>query len=291
MISRIVLIFAAAAGLVLATAACGGGGEERPERDPSRGLVVASVYPLAWVAEEIGRQSYDVVNATPPGAEPHDVELSARDVEDIREANAVFYVGEGFQPAFERAAADASGIVVDVLSEVPTLETALGTDPHVWLDPRRLAQIVIRIGGSLDVLPEAQKLIDRLQQLDTEFRRGLARCARRDVVTSHGAFGYLADAYGLRQLSIAGLTPEAEPSPRELEAIVGRVRATGATTVFTEPLVSADVAETVAREVGAETAVLDPIEGLSEESTGSGETYLTVMRRNLAALRQALGCR
>jgi zinc transport system substrate-binding protein len=120
---------------------------------------------------------------------------------------------------------------------------------------------------------------------------GLADCARRTFVTSHAAFGYLAARYGLEQVPLAGLSPEAEPSPRALEALVAKVRETGATTVFFETLVPADLARTVARESGARAATLDPLEGLTEEAASSGADYFSVMEDNLAALREALGCR
>jgi zinc transport system substrate-binding protein len=131
---------------------------------------------------------------------------------------------------------------------------------------------------------------DELKQLDAQFRTGLRACARREIVTSHAAFGYLAERYGLEQIALPGLSPEAEPSPRELERVIGEVREHGATTVFFETLVSPRLAETVARETGARTAVLNPLEGLTEEELERGEDYFSVMRANLAALRKALGC-
>ena len=131
----------------------------------------------------------------------------------------------------------------------------------------------------------------QLKQLDAEYRRGLADCDRRVLVTTHAAFGQLAARYGLTQLSLAGRSPESEPGPRELETLIDDVRASGATTVFAEPLVSDGLAQTVAREADVEVATLDPIEGLSEERLAAGEDYLSVMRSNLVALRQALGCR
>jgi zinc transport system substrate-binding protein len=134
-------------------------------------------------------------------------------------------------------------------------------------------------------------LIRELERLDSDYRQGLADCDRRTIVTTHAAFGHLARRYGLSQLSLAGRSPEAEPSPRELEELIDEVRASGATTVFAEPLVSDRVAETVAREAGAQVATLDPVEGLSQERLDAGEDYLSVMRSNLAALRRALGCR
>jgi zinc transport system substrate-binding protein len=273
--------------LVLALAACGssagGGDDDRP-------TVVAGFYPLAWAAERSageaqaeGGAEWRIVNLTPAGAEPHDLELSAGDVELVRDADVVLYVG-GFQPALEKAIAERDDPSLDVLL------TAEERDPHVWLDPVRFARIVAEVDDALGAGASSVTVFLELDELDQEFRRGLARCERREIVTAHAAFGHLATRYGLEQLALAGSSPEAEPTPQELEQLIDDVRASGATTVFAEPLVSDDLAETVAREVGAEVAVLDPLEGLSEERLEAGEDYLSVMRENLAALREALGC-
>ncbi|MGI8861454.1 MAG: metal ABC transporter substrate-binding protein [Gaiellaceae bacterium] len=245
--------------------------------------VVAAFYPLAWAAEQIVAEGTEVVNLTPPGAEPHDVELSPRDGETIREARVVLYAGGGFQPAVEDVVSERSGISLDVLQN--------GGDPHVWLDPVRFAQVVIDIGGVVERPKRAAELANELAQLHASYRRGLGRCERRTLVTSHAAFSQLADRYGLTQLSLTGISPEAEPGPRVLEQLIDDVRASGATTVFAEPLVSDRVAQTVAREAGADVAVLDPLEGLSDDRLADGEDYLSVMRTNLAVLREALGCR
>jgi zinc transport system substrate-binding protein len=157
-------------------------------------------------------------------------------------------------------------------------------DPHVWLAPLEYAKLVERVAAALDAGPGP--LVTRLRQLDSEFRAGLAHCDRRTFVTSHEAFGYLADAYGLRQVPISGIAPEAEPGPRDLARTVELVRDEHVTTIFVEPLAPRRYAETVAHETGARTAVLDPI-----ESAQDGETYFSRMTANLAALREALGCR
>ena len=246
--------------------------------------VVASFYPIAYAAEQVGGANVEVTNLTPPGAEPHDIELTARDVGRVRDADVVLYLDSGFQPAVEDAVEGASGTVVDLLQKTES-------DPHVWLDPVLYARIVRRIGDELGAPGRAATLAARLEALDREFERGLAHCKRRQLVTSHAAFGYLARRYGLEQVPITGIAPETEPTPRQLEDSVERVRETGATTVFFETLVSPRVAETVARETGASTAVLNPLEGLTEGEAGRGEDYFSVMRANLAALRKALACR
>jgi zinc transport system substrate-binding protein len=280
--------------------ATGCGGDDAGEEGTR---VVAAFYPLAYAAERVGGAEVDVRNLTPPGAEPHDVELTARDVERVREADVVLYLGGGFQPALEDAVADAEGEAVDLLAGLRLLrgeahdehaadhEEESGVDPHVWLDPLRYATTVERIGRELDRAGAAGAVVRELRRLDRDFRLGLADCDRRELVTSHAAFGYLAQRYRLRQISISGLSPESEPTPRELEEIIEHVEESGAGTIFFETLVSPRIAETVARETGAETAVLNPLEGLTEEELESGANYFTVMRRNLAALRAALGCR
>jgi zinc transport system substrate-binding protein len=275
--TRIVLILLAGATALVPTA-CGGGS------DASSGAtnVVAGFYPLAFAAEQVGGAGVEVTNLTPAGAEPHDLELSPRELEDILGADLVVYVGGGFQPAVEEAVESSDVQAIDVLED---------DDPHVWLDPVRFAQVVERIGTELGGEPRARRLAARLRALDEDFRLGLADCARRELVTTHDAFSYLADRYGLDVIPISGIAPEAEPSPHDLEEIANLVEERGVTTVYTEPLLSPEIGETVAREAGATTAVLDPVEGLTEEELARGEDYFSVMEENLDALRTGLGCR
>ena len=284
MITRIVLIMAGALTLGLVASGCGEGASSAGS--PEAREVVAGFYPLAFAAQEVGGKGVEVANLTPAGAEPHDLELTPRELEKILEADLVLYVGDGFQPALEEAVADSGVRAIDVLEG---LELRPG-DPHVWLDPLRFASIVERIGAELGAEPRARQLANRLRSLDEEFRRVLASCDRRELVTAHDAFGYLAERYDLEVIPITGVTPEAEPSPQDLEEIAQLVDERGVTTVFTEPLLSPEVAETVAREAGAETAVLNPVEGLTEEELAHGENYFSVMEANLAALQEGLGC-
>jgi zinc transport system substrate-binding protein len=303
MITRLVLIFV----VVLVVASCGGDDESGggAERD-----VVAAFYPPAFAAERIAGDDTSVRNLTPAGTEPHDVELSPRDVETVRAADVVLYVGSGFQPALEEAVDGADGQAVDVLEGL-TLARAVEAehgheeeeearhedkaggeerDPHVWLDPVRFARVAERIGEALGEGEAAGQLAAELRRLDEEFADGLRTCERREIVTSHAAFTYLARRYGLRQIPISGVSPEAEPTAQELEEVVHEVEESGATTIFFETLVSPRLAETIARETGAKTAVLNPLEGLTEDELNDGENYFTVMRANLDALRRSLGC-
>ena len=260
--------------------------------------MVASFYPLAEAARQVGGDLVRVENLTPPGAEPHDLELTASQVADIQDADVVLVLGEGFQPAVEKAAAGRRG-TVELLR---ALGPAAGDtdDPHVWLDPMLFTAVVDHVADALGRTAPAQRpafsagadaFKAQLAALDRDYRAGLSDCARREILTAHEAFGRLAGRYGLAQESIAGFSPETEPEPDRLADLADLVRRRGVTTIFTETLVSPRVADALARETGARTEVLDPLEGLSREDAGDGASYLSVMRENLVKLRAALGCR
>ena len=259
--------------------------------------VVVGVYPYQWVAERVGGADVRVRNLARPGAEPHDIELTPRQVGEVEQADLVVS-SRGFQPALDDAVAqEARGRDLDVLTVVParpSTDEHGSVDPHLWLDPSRLAAVGDAVAQRLARLaPEraagfrerAASLHADLDAVDADLRAGLASCARHDVVTSHGAYGYLAQRYGLRQVAISGLSPDAEPTTSRLADVARVARTRGATTVFFEQLVSPRVAEQLAREVGARAEVLDPLE--TAPATGD---YLSALRSDLASLRTARGC-
>jgi zinc transport system substrate-binding protein len=263
-----------------------------PEAD-GKVSVVAAFYPLQFLAQRIGGDRVYVVNLVKAGAEPHDLELAPRDVGLISEADIVIYL-RGFQPAVDEAIiGEARRTSLDVAAIQPLLN---GGDPHIWLDPARFAAIGDRVAERLATVDPANAgeyrqraagLRHDLDALDSEYENGLKDCKRREIVTSHEAFGYLADRYKLSQVAINGLNPDTEPSAKRLAQVSDLARARGVTTIFFESLVSPKIADTLAREVGARTAVLDPIEGIHDQSKAD---YLSVMRVNLAQLRVALDC-
>jgi zinc transport system substrate-binding protein len=274
-----------AAGTTVLLAGCGGSGTSGGDE-----TVVAAFYPLAYAAEQVAGPGVDVVDLTRSGQEPHDLELTPRDVARVQDARLVVYVGHGFQPALEDALRGRNGPSLDVLDGIRLHGSGDDVDPHVWLDPRRYEQVAREVATALGSRSRADALVRRLSALDGELRRGLRHCTRRTLVTSHAAFGYFAERYGLRQVALLGLAPDAEPAPRAVGRLADEVRATGATTVFTEPLVSSKLAQTVAREAGARTTTLDPLEVLTPDDEAAGANYFTLMRDNLAVLRKALGC-
>jgi len=287
----------AAAGVVLAGCAA-----PPSAADDGRVQVLASFYPLQYVAEQVGGPDVAVANVTPPGAEPHDLELSPAQVRRIGDSDVVLYL-DGFQRAVDEAiAARAPAHLVDA-ADVARLEDhriAHGDrrevlDPHFWLDPTRLALVADRVADELAAAdPEhaagyaarADALTASLADLDARYARGLADCRHHDLVTTHESFGYLAERYGLHQVGISGLDPDAEPSPARLREVGDLVREDGVTTIFFEALVSPKVAETLAGDLGIIAQVLDPLEGRPAD----GADYREVMLTNLASLRAALVC-
>lgn len=271
--------------------------------------IAAAFYPLAYVAEQIGGGDFDVQLLTTPGAEPHDLELNVQETATIAQADLVIYQ-HGFQPAVDTAVDEvAEGRTLDV-AEVTDLQPADehaageeeaghehedGLDPHFWHDPLRMADlgdVVADDLGELDPAHEeeyrtrAQDFRDRMEALDQEYAAGLRDCERDLVVVSHDAFGYL-EKYGLHFAPIAGLSPDAEPTPAHLAELQKLAKESGVTTVFAETLGSKKMADSLASDLGLRTEVLDPIEGVA---AGSDDDYETLMRRNLANLQEANGC-
>lgn len=295
---------------VIAAPACGltaEGDASSPSQARAGGervRIAAAFYPLAFVAERVGGDRVSVTNLTKPGAEPHDVELTPSQLEQLESADLVVSL-RGFQPAVDDAAP--KDRTFDVAAVQPLLEGHAeehegeehkgeeGGDPHFWLDPTRLATVsdaVAKRLGEVDAAnaqqyaARAAALRAELTALDKEYADGLAACKRREIVVSHEAFGYLADRYDLEQMGISGLDPESDPSPARVREVARFVREHKVGTIFFESLVSPKVAKTIADETGARTAALDPVEGIA---SGGGD-YFSVMRANLAALRTALDC-
>ena len=288
---RMVLMRRVAATVVVAGAVLSGCSALSGDATSTDGVrVAASFYPLAYVAERVGGSDVTVTNLTRPGGEPHDLELTAAQTAEIVRAD-LLVVEDGFQPAVDDAVAqNATGEVLDAA------ELTTDGDPHFWLDPLLMADLADRVATALgeldpdheeDFRERAGSLRLELQALDSRYETGLAGCERQTVVVSHDAFSYL-ERYGLELEPIAGLSPDAEPTPADLGRLEQLVREQGITTVFSERLVSPRLAETLAEEVDVRTAVLDPIEGLSDE-TGD-EDYQSLAAQNLEALKTANGC-
>ncbi|MFF2661542.1 metal ABC transporter substrate-binding protein [Kitasatospora sp. NPDC058032] len=300
---------ATALAAALTLTACGDGGGARSADGKLN--VVASFYPMEFLASTIGGEHVKVTGLTAAGVEPHDLELTAKQVGRVQKADAIVYL-KGLQPTVDKAVADSHAKYrIDATAAAPLEDHHLpedhaegdghdhhdeaAGDPHIWLDPTRYAAVARSVGDGFaradpahaaDYRRNTDELVGRLTTLDQEFKDGLKDTKTRTFVTSHAAFGYLAEAYGLTQVAINGVDPESEPTPARLADVQKAAKENGATTIFFETLVSPKLAETVAKDLGLRTAVLDPLEGVKDPAK---DDYLTVMRQNLANLQTALG--
>ena len=271
--------------------------------------VAATFYPVAFLLEQVGGEHVSVALITPAGTEPHDFEPTPKDIAAIERSALLVGNGNGVDGWAEKIAPtlEASGVRTLFLSNTIAVLPGHGEeggaapthDPHVWLDPNLFAVEADAVRAALttidpphaeDYKKNADIFILKLKKLDEEYARGLSQCKEHTIVTTHNAFSYLAKRYGLSTDPIAGLSPDEEPSPAAMAAVIEHVRAKKISTVFFESLVSSKLAETIAGETNAGTAVLDPIEGITETNMRAGDDYFVVMRRNLTALRTALRC-
>ncbi|NEA92117.1 zinc ABC transporter substrate-binding protein [Actinospica acidiphila] len=295
--------------------------------------VVASFYPMAFLAERIGGEHVHVTSLTQPGQEPHDLEISARQTAQLEEADAALYL-KGLQPSVDEAIGQSPIATKIDAAELTALEEHgteaghgeehgdghedehaheeehghedehghdhdhEGGDPHIWLDPVKYAEVAEGVGKAFqkadpdhaaDYRKNTATLVKDLEALDEKFRTGLANRTTDVFVTSHAAFGYLAERYGLTEEAISGLDPDTEPSGARVKELQKIAKDDGVTTVFYEALVSDKTAKTLAGDTGLKTDVLDPVEGITDDSRG--EDYFQVMEANLTALRTALGAR
>lgn len=298
----------AALGVALAAVACNS--SPPPSGKP---LVIASFYPLYEFARQTANGHADVMSLVPPGVEPHDWEPAPQDLKRIREARLFIYNGAGFEPWVAKLS-DAAGSPltsmvrategIDLLPAAPSGATGRDVggrpDPHVWLDPVLAQSMVETIRAALAkqdpahasaYTANARAFTATLEKLHEAFGAGLRECERREIVTSHAAFAYLAKRYQLTVVPVMGLAPDSEPAPAQLASVARFAREKKVKYIFFEALVSPRLAETLAREIGAGTLVFDPIEGMTREQEAAGAGYVTRMEGNLKNLRLALDCR
>ncbi len=282
-------------------------GGKAPAGKSEKMTVAASFYPLYFFSSQIGGDKANVTNITPAGAEPHDYEPTSQDMVTISNSDLLVLNGGGLEAWGDKIMKNSSSreplIIVagkDLTDQKVVEDGENITDPHIWLSPELAEKIVDKItDGFIGADPKnkdlylanANTLKNKLSVLDADYRTGLQDCASRNIITSHSAFGYLATTYGFNQVSITGLSPDAEPSPKQLIDIAKFAKENKIKYIFFESLVSPKLSETVANEIGAQTMVLNPIEGLTNEEIKEGKDYLTEMQKNLASLRIALECK
>ncbi len=302
---------AVAAGI---TVACSGTSDSAASGTADRIKVATTIYPVEYFVSRVGGERIDVVNLIPSGVEAHDFEPRVSDLIDITRADLLIYNGAEFEPWVERALMALGGDAPPAIESVKLLRADLlsagkpggssdrsddGFDPHVWLSPlNAIAQVdaivealaAIKPGLVNEFRSNGVELSRQLESLDLSFRSELSECGLRTFVTSHAAYGYLADEYGLEQVAVAGLSPDAEPKPRTLANIADQMSDLGISHVLVEPIASSRVGEALARETGGTTLPLHPLESLTEEEQNSGADYFSIMKINLESLVTALDC-
>lgn len=269
--------------------------------DDGKLAVTVAFYPIEEAVRRVGNDSIEITTLVQPGSEAHEYEPTAKQFTHLEDADIVFYLGFGFQPNLEKAIDSLPDSVrrVDLMTYMSLITNEEGVDPHVWLDPTNM-QLIAHVVASvlIEELPSQSvtfadneaAYVDELSAVDSEFASGLADCAAPVLITTHEAFAYLARRYGLTQLAIAGISPGDEPSAQSLEAIADAASANGVSTVFFEQNLPPDLARTVADEIGADTASLGTAETLTQAQLDDGESYASIMRANLQALRTGLNC-
>lgn len=288
--------------------------------------VYASFYPMYDFAANIGGEQAEIQLMVPPGVEAHDWEPTAKLMAEMEKADIFIYNGLEMEPWVEKLLAAISNdklVVVEASSGIAPLKAEEHeedhdheddedhehedededhhhgeNDPHVWLSPIHAMKQAENIKNAFVQADSAnqdyyeenyQDFAEKLRGLDEKFMEELGNLKRNEIVTAHAAFGYLADRYGLEQVAIRGLSPQEEPSAARMAEITKFAREHDVKYIFFETLTSPKLAEVLAREVGAQTAVLNPIEGLSQEELSAGKNYITIMEDNLTALKKALG--
>jgi zinc transport system substrate-binding protein len=268
--------------------------------------IVTSFYPLYFFTSEIAGNKAIVSNITPAGAEPHEYEPTARDIANIENSNILILNGGGLETWSKNII---TNLKQDKTTSITTGEGLTTkqfmekgktiTDPHIWLSPVLAKQMIDKIENGLSKVDpnnssyyqsNTQNLKAKLDILDGEFKQGLTTCKSKDIITSHSAFAYLAQEYNLKQVSIAGLSPEEEPSSKQMAEISKFAKDNNVKYIFFESLISPKLSETIAKEIGAQTLVLNPIEGLTEDEINNGKDYFSEMRSNLVNLKIALQC-
>lgn len=276
-------------------------------------LLATTIYPIYEFTKTIAGDQFEVINLIPFGAEPHAYEPNPRQIALLSNAALIFYAGAGMEEWMHKiiqTLVDPS-VCVDMSRHIDLIEFDSGRhdhdanhnhglyDPHYWLDPLRaivMADVIASRLAAIDTknanlyLKRAETLKSRLLKLHDQFESGLKNCQKHEIVVTHDAFNYLAGRYGFKTITILGLSPEEEPSPKKVAHICDVVKEHGIDTIFYETLVNPKISEVIAEETGAKTAVLNPLGNLSPTDLKKGKDYFSVMQENLARLQEAMKC-
>jgi len=308
--------------LVSVMVACTSKNAEQPDGS-GKITVYTSFYIMNDFTEKIAGDKANIINMVPAGTEPHDWEPTPKDIAGLNGADMFVYNGCGMEGWADKVIESLNNpglIVVETSGNIKAREAAghdhdhenetghsdeneshasgeVGYDPHVWLNPQNAKiQMEAIKDGLIQVDPVNSKYYEdnfeyyakKLDDLDQAYKEAVEKFTRKEIVVSHEAFGYLCDAYGLIQVAIEGISGDSEPTPAKMAQIIRFVKENDVKVIFFEQLASPKVAEAIARETGAATDMLNPLEGLSEDDLKAGKDYFSIMEENLEALKRAL---
>ncbi|MBP1047176.1 zinc ABC transporter substrate-binding protein [Enterococcus sp. BWM-S5] len=313
------LKYSIGAGVLLLSAAiltaCGSKSESG--EDSQDGIkVMTTFYPMYNFTEQVVGDEGTVELLIPSGTDAHDFEPSAKDIAKISDSDVFVYNSTEFETWADDILANVDQEQVKVIEASQNIELMEGdahdheddedhadhdhshdVDPHVWLDPVLAQKEVEEIrDGLIEKYPDkkeafeknAAAYIEKLQELDTEYKEAFANAENKTFVTQHAAFGYLANQYGLTQESISGISPDQEPSPSRLAQLKEFIDEHHVSVIYFEATASSKVAETLAKETGVELSVLQTLESLTEDEQKAGKDYISVMQENLEALKKSI---
>lgn len=294
-------------------AACGNTNKEADKKEDL--TIVTTFYPIYDFTKEIVGDEGNVKLLIPAGTEPHDFEPSAKERAEISDADVFVYNSsdmEFFVDSLKDSVDSKQTLMIEAAKGIDRLESqeadeheeseeghdhAHEYDPHVWLDPVLAIKEVRTIAGELgEKYPDKKEIftknadayIKKLEALDQKYSEELKNATNRTFVTQHAAFAYLANQYNLEQVAISGVSPDQEPTPSRLAELKEFVKKNNIKVIYFEENTSSKVAETLSNETGVKLEVLNPLESLTNEQIKAGENYISVMEKNLEALKESI---
>lgn len=294
-------------------AACGNTNKKADKKEDL--TIVTTFYPIYDFTKEIVGDEGNVKLLIPAGTEPHDFEPSAKERAEISDADVFVYNSsdmEFFVDSLKDSVDSKQTLMIEAAKGIDRLESqeadeheeseeghdhAHEYDPHVWLDPVLAIKEVRTIAGELgEKYPDKKEIftknadayIKKLEALDQKYSEELKNATNRTFVTQHAAFAYLANQYNLEQVAISGVSPDQEPTPSRLAELKEFVKKNNIKVIYFEENASSKVAETLSNETGVKLEVLNPLESLTNEQIKAGENYISVMEKNLEALKESI---
>lgn len=295
--------------------ACSNGGTSQVKREEDKLNVYSSFYPMYDFAKKIGKDKINIKNLIPAGTEPHDWEPTPKDLVNIGDSDVFIYSGAGMESWIDKVSENVKNDDMDMVEASKGIDLLDSEekessknkssdehehgeyDPHVWLDPENAK---IQMKNIKDAFSKAdpknkdfyeknyEENVVKLDSLDQKFKDEIGKTKNKDIVVAHEAFGYLCNAYGINQIAIEGLSPDSEPDAARMVEITNFAKKNNIKYIFFEELVSSKVSNTLAKEVGAKTEVLNPLEGLTDKQIKDGEDYFSIMEKNLKSILKAL---